>query len=90
MSETNSELNTARQQTKGEWKVGVSFNPGGHEKVNELKALAAAFIDAIDSISATFTDQEANGEVGRLKSLAMTNAEDAAMWAVKAATKSPR
>ena len=67
--------------TKGEYRVGIDFNPGGRDDVNEIKRLAADFIDRIDAIP----DRE--GEVSRLKALAMTHAEDAAMWGVKATTK---
>jgi hypothetical protein len=69
--------------TLGEYKVGITFNPGGNPQVDTLKRLAAAFIDEINSFASD------NPEVGRLKALAMTNAEDAAMWAVKAVTKGP-
>ena len=68
--------------TKGEYRVGITFNPGGHEEVNRIKAQAANLIDLIDEIDGTV-----NSEVDRLKVLAMTHVEDAAMWAVKAVTK---
>jgi len=73
--------------TKGEYRVGIDFNPSGDEMVNAIKRMAADAIDLIDTIPAS-TD-----EVWRLKALACTAAEEAAMWAVKAATKkdwSPR
>ena len=62
--------------------TGISFNPGGSETVNQLKRAAADFIDMVEAIPVP-----ASSEVQRLKALAMTHAEDAAMWAVKAATK---
>ena len=68
-------------QTTGEYRVGISFNPGGSETVNQLKRAAANFIDMVEALEAH------SPEVQRLKALAMTHAEDAAMWAVKAATK---
>jgi hypothetical protein len=72
-----------RVMSIGEYRVGISFNPGGHAKVNEIKRAAADLIDMIDGLEAD------GGEVVRLKALAMTHVEDAAMWAVKAVTKPP-
>lgn len=70
--------------TTGEYRVGIAFNPGGNEMVNKIKRAAADLIDLVESIEAT------EPEVGRLKALAMTHVEDAAMWGVKAATKPAR
>jgi hypothetical protein len=73
--------------TTGEYRVGIDFNPSGSEIVNDIKRAAADLIDMIEDLP---TYDEANhGEIERLKALAMTHAEDAAMWAVKAATKKP-
>jgi hypothetical protein len=71
--------------TLGEYRVGVDFNPSKSPVVDKLKAAAAELIDLIDEI-----EDRADGEVKRLKALAMTHAEDAAMWAVKGATKQSR
>lgn len=71
--------------TLGEYRVGITFNPGGNEMVNKIKRAAADLIDLVDSIA-----DARPGESARLKALAMTHIEDAAMWAVKAATKPPR
>ena len=80
-----------RAPTFGEYKVGIAFNPGNNPKVDELKRKAADFIDAVEAISQGTPDNPMPDhqyrEVGRLKALAITHAEDAAMWAVKAATK---
>lgn len=70
-------------QTKGEYRVGISFNPSNSSTVDRIKAAAAALIDAVEEI-AVASD---NPEVKRLAALAQTNFEDGAMWAVKAATK---
>ena len=70
--------------TLGEYRVGIGFNPSGDPLVSELKARAAQFIDLCLTISSE------DGERARLIALAMTHAEDAAMWAVKAATKTRR
>jgi hypothetical protein len=72
--------------TTGEYRVGISFNPGGHEMVNKIKRAAADLIDLVESIE----NPGPNPEVARLKALAMTHVEDAAMWAVKCATKPDR
>ena len=76
--------------TLGEYRVGISFNPGGNETVNKIKRAAADLIDLVDCIVSTASDSPTNAEVARLKALAQTHIEDAAMWAVKAATKPTR
>lgn len=88
------------QITKGQYRVGVSFNPSGDETVTEIKRLAALLIDAIDGIPMIpgigkddpidVDHAEWLNERNRLKALAMTAVEDGAMWAVKAATKPQR
>ena len=75
--------------TLGEYRVGIAFNPGGSEVVNKIKRSAADLIDLVDSI-ANVVDGVEVPEAARLKALAMTHIEDAAMWAVKAATKQKR
>jgi hypothetical protein len=67
--------------TLGEYRVGISFNPGGNPVVDKIKRAAADLIDLVESIRTEV------GESERLKALAMTHIEDGAMWAVKAATK---
>jgi hypothetical protein len=67
----------------GEYRVGITFNPGGNPKVDEIKRAAAALID----LCHVGADQTDDPEVGRLWGLAMTHFEDGAMWAVKAITK---
>lgn len=76
--------------TTGEYRVGITFNPGGNEMVNRIKQAAADLIDLVESIPKPENDVATTNEIGRLKSLAMTHIEDAAMWAVKAATKPTR
>jgi hypothetical protein len=55
----------------------VSFNPSGDEKVNEIKSKTADLIDLCETLKSVDA---------RLAALAQTHYEDAAMWAVKAAT----
>lgn len=76
-------------QTKGEYRVGISFNPSQDDAVSRVKRAAADLIDMIDSIPSD-RDSERGNEAGRLKALAQTAIEDGAMWAVKAATKPER
>jgi hypothetical protein len=71
--------------TKGEYRVGIDFNPSADDTVGRIKRAAADLIDMIESIDAH--KDGPNPEVMRLKSLAQTAVEDGAMWAVKAATK---
>jgi hypothetical protein len=87
--------------TKGEYRVGIAFNPSNDDMVGQIKRKAADLIDLIETIPATTRDENIAGlglaraadtrasEVSRLKSLAQTEIEAAAMWAVKAATKPP-
>ena len=76
-------------QTKGEYRVGITFNPSASGLVDEIKRKAADLIDLIDSIPSD-RETERGNETGRLKALAQTEIESAAMWAVKAATKPER
>lgn len=80
--------------TKGEYRVGIDFNPSGDDLVGQIKRKAADLIDLIETIPARRADQHGGetddvraAEVGRLKALAQTDVETAAMHAVKAATK---
>jgi hypothetical protein len=73
--------------TKGEYRVGITFNPSADDMVGKIKRQAADLIDLIEIINAH--KDGPNTEVMRLKALAQTTIEDGAMWAVKAATKGP-
>ena len=78
--------------TKGEYRVGISFNPSASGVVDQIKRAAADLIDLIETVGMEGVAPGGvvpNPEVGRLKALAQTHVEDAAMWAVKAATKGP-
>jgi hypothetical protein len=72
--------------TTGQYRVGANFNPSANPTVDLIKGLAAELIDLIETIHSDRETPRGN-EVGRCKALAMTAVEDAAMWAVKAATK---
>lgn len=71
-----------RELTFGEKAVGLSFNPSGDNTVNVIKQI---FAEAIDTINNLRNDSD-NGEVKRMCSVAITDAQAAQMWAVKAAT----
>ena len=68
--------------TLGEKRVRASFNPSGHNIVDELKAKSAELIDICERLKA----EARSPEVTRVLALAQTHYEDAAMWAVKGAT----
>jgi hypothetical protein len=71
--------------TYGEQAVGLTFNPSGNPDVDRVKQLYAELIDLCaghrDSL-----DKGARGERARLFSIAITEAQTAQMWAVKALT----
>lgn len=72
--------------TKGEYRVGVNFNPSNNPVVDQIKRQAADLIDLIDDIPNSIL-LDSWDEIKRLKAIAQTEVEGAAMWAVKAATK---
>lgn len=78
------------EMTKGQYRVGITFNPSGNELVDDIKRRAAELIDLIEKIRSSGDSHDQATEVIRLKALAQTAIEDGAMWAVKAATKRER
>lgn len=74
-----------RAMSEGEYRVGKTFNPSANPHVDHIKARAAELIDFLASIA---NNREHPG--ARCASVAMTEIESAAMWAVKAVTKQPR
>ena len=69
--------------TYGEHAVGLSFNPSSDDKVHELKSLYAKIIDICAGLRA---EESFSPEKKRLFSIAITEAQTAQMWAVKAVT----
>lgn len=65
------------EKTTGEKRVRTDFNAAGTSIVDEIKKKSAELIDMCEKLK----DKD-----GRLASLAQTSYEEAAMWAVKAAT----
>lgn len=70
-------------KTIGEKRVRTSFNPENNDTVATIKNDAAALINKVSALPAV------DDEAYRLKAIAMTSLEEAAMWAVKAATYKP-
>jgi len=65
------------QQTLGEMRVRASFNPSADNTVDQIKQKTAELIDLAETLKTRDP---------RLVALAQTSYEEAAMWAVKAAT----
>lgn len=72
-----------RQMTFGEKAVGLDFNPSGDPTVRELKELYAKIIDICHAKRGAIMQ---GSETHRLYAIAITEAQGAQMWAVKAAT----
>jgi hypothetical protein len=69
--------------TFGEKAVGLSFNPSGDHDVERIKKLYAEIIDFCNDARAGSSRER---EQARLFSIAITEAQTAQMWAVKAIT----
>jgi hypothetical protein len=74
-------MDSEREMSFGERAVGLSFNPSGDPLVNELKKLYAQIIDICHDQGV-----DADVEQHRLYGVAITEAQGAQMWSVKAAT----
>lgn len=74
--------NPDRPMSFGEKAVGLSFNPSGDTAVYQCKSAFARVIDQMNDLRAASTDPE----VKRMTSVAITEAQAAQMWAVKAIT----
>lgn len=68
--------------TFGEKAVGLAFNPSGDDAVTTCKRGFAAVIDQMHALRESTT----NAEIKRMASIAITEAQTAQMWAVKAIT----
>jgi hypothetical protein len=66
----------------GEKAVGLTFNPSGDPDVEEIKFAYAKIITQMDRLRTTTE----SGEAKRIASIAITEAQTAQMWAVKALT----
>jgi hypothetical protein len=70
------------KETFGTKAVGLKFNPSGYLGVDLVKLKFADVIDVMAELRASTQDPE----VKRLCSVAITEAQTAQMWAVKALT----
>jgi hypothetical protein len=74
------------ERTYGERAVGLDFNPSADPAVAHLKQLFAKVIDHLAEARAAIVPSAEGNERARLFSIAITEAQGAQMWAVKAAT----
>jgi hypothetical protein len=70
----------------GASRVREDFNPSKDDLVTKIKRYTADLIDLCNDGLGKTGGAVGTGEEARLWALAMTHYEDAAMWAVKAAT----
>jgi len=66
----------------GQKAVGLTFNPSNDDAVHQCKSEFAAVIDRMNDLR----NDTSNPEVARMASIAITEAQTAQMWAVKAIT----
>lgn len=70
------------QLSYGQKAVGLTFNPSGDDAVGQAKQTFANAIDKMNDLRNSTT----SSEVKRMCSIAITEAQAAQMWAVKAIT----
>lgn len=75
-------MSNEREMSFGEAAVGLTFNPSGDPAVHACKVAFAIVINQMNDLRNS-TD---NSEVKRMASVAITEAQTAQMWAVKAIT----
>lgn len=73
-----------RELSYGEKAVGLTFNPSNDTGVQSIKEKFAAIIDELNAIRPPY-DGKPN-EKSRMIAIAITEAQSAQMWAVKAIT----
>jgi len=71
-----------KDPTFGEKAVGLNFNPSGSDEVGQVKKKFADIIDKLDNLREGTTSYD----IKRMCSIAITEAQTAQMWAVKAIT----
>ena len=72
-----------REITYGEKAVGLTFNPSNDDAVAQCKAEFARVIDRMNDLRQS---TGSSPEIARMASIAITEAQTAQMWAVKAIT----
>jgi hypothetical protein len=78
-------MSEIQKQSFGQKACGVTFNPGGNPDVDSIKRQFAAIVDDLND-RRTKAHNDSNVEVVRMLSIAITEAQTAQMWAVKAVT----
>lgn len=97
MNETNEPISATlsksapiQELTYGQKAVGLSFNPSNNPSVQTIKTQYASIIDSLNQAIAEMPVNDAglpsNPERIRLYKIAITEAQSAQMWAVKAIT----
>jgi len=81
---TNKGINTEIVRSFGQIAVGYDFNPSGDPMVSDIKSRFAEIIDDLHQLRLV-----AEPDVARMLSIAITEAQTAQMWAVKAITWKP-
>lgn len=76
-------MESTTTQSFGQKAVGLSFNPSGDDAVGSCKQGFASLIDQMNNLR---NSEGATPEQKRLASVAITEAQGAQMWAVKALT----
>jgi hypothetical protein len=79
-------MSDEQKLTFGQRAVGLSFNPSNNGDVEDMKHLYATVIDRLDDFRKGYIKRGDNPEMVRLCSIAITEAQTAQMWAVKAMT----
>ena len=69
--------------TRGEMRVGITYNPWNSDCVTNVKRKAAEIID----LCLDYADGSPNPEVMRLATTAALKYEEATLWAIKAITQ---
>ena len=72
--------------TFGQKAVGLTFNPSNNPEVDACKREFAEVIDRMNKLR----EETGNNEIKRMASVAITEAQTAQMWAVKALTWSEK
>lgn len=72
-----------KPQTFGQKAVGLNFNPSGESSVDRCKLQFANLIDQMHELR---SNEMVSDEQKRLAGIAITEAQGAQMWAVKALT----
>lgn len=73
----------------GQKAVGITFNPSNDPEVQKIKETFAAIIDGLNDKRGAVKLSVNAAEQVRMLSIAITHAQEAQMWAVKAVTWKP-